>query len=83
MEDATDLHVTACWQLRYAAFLCAIFDELITILREGVSQPSEFAERFGTPEIKSSFLAKIIDRSIVSFPSPAKSWSTFFPQGLR
>ena len=74
MEDKTD--VAACWRLRYAAFLCAVFDILITILLEGVSQPSEFAKRFETPETKSSFLGQILSKSAVSLFTPAKYLSS-------
>ena len=75
MEDnKTD--VAACWRLRYAAFLCAVFDILMTILLEGVSQPSESAKRFENPETKPSFLGKILSKSAVSLFTPAKYLSS-------
>jgi hypothetical protein len=68
MENETDIEVTAHWRLRYAAFLCAVFDMLSTILLEDVSLPSEFAKRYASEtEERSPFLAKIIDISVVSF----------------
>jgi hypothetical protein len=78
MDDTADVadtsDVAARWRLRYAAFLCAIFDGLLSILEEeGVSDRFEFVEQFETP----TFLNDIIDRSTVSFLTPAKSWSTF------
>jgi hypothetical protein len=77
MDDTADVadtsDVAARWRLRYAAFLCAIFDGLLSILEDGVSDRSKFVAQFGTP----TFLDDIINRSTVSFLTPAKSWSTF------
>jgi hypothetical protein len=70
-DDTAD--VAARWRLRYAAFLCAIFDGLLSILEDGVSDRSKFVAQFGTP----TFLDDIINRSTVSFLTPAKSWSNF------
>jgi len=70
-DDTAD--VAARWRLRYAAFLCAIFDGLLSILAKGVSDRSEFVKQFETRK----FLDDIINRSTVRFLTPAKSWSTF------
>jgi hypothetical protein len=60
MTDTTDL--AERWRLRYAAFLCAVFD---TFSFKGV--PSEVAKVLENPASKSSYLDRMIQLSEVFF----------------
>jgi hypothetical protein len=54
------------WRLRYAAFLCAIFDVLSTLVAEGAFPPPQFAQRLEAR--RSELLDDIIKSSRVSPP---------------
>ena len=54
------------WRLRYAAFLCAIFDVLSTLVAAGAFPPPQFAQRLDA--CRSELLGDIIKRSRVSPP---------------
>ena len=64
------------WRLRYAAFLCAIFDVLSTLVAEGAFAPPQFAQRFEAR--RSGLLHDIIKSSRVNpLVSVISSWNPF------
>jgi hypothetical protein len=65
-EPRRQISLQECWRLRYAAFLCAIFDVLATLNAESGFQPSEFAQHLKDRDRKSQLLANILDNSRVS-----------------
>jgi hypothetical protein len=65
MGDTTSPYLAQRWRLRYAAFLCAVFDVSANHLRKGV--PSEFAKIFESPSSKTSYFDEVIQQSNVGF----------------
>jgi hypothetical protein len=61
------------WRLRYAAFLCAIFDVLSTLVAEGAFCPPQFAQQLKAR--RSGLLDDIIKSSSVS--PLVSAWNPF------
>ena len=78
MEPASkdDITPQEYWRLRYAAFLCAIFDVLSTLVAEGAFRPPQFAQQLQAR--RSGLLDDIIKSSSVSpLVSVISSWNPF------